>query len=143
MPQSSDVLITMGNLKVEKNLIEEAGQLFEKAYKIDQAEGSVALASFYRWTEDFANSEKYLVEAIGHYPKNATLHAERGVNFAIQNQLEKAIESWQAALQIEPDLEAVQKNISMAKARIEAEKNADPRPGPFKQNIDQPQPTRE
>ncbi|MEW6711489.1 MAG: hypothetical protein AB1403_16825, partial [Candidatus Riflebacteria bacterium] len=142
-PQSADVFITLGNLKVEKNLIEEAKQLFENAYKIDPAEGSVALASFYRWTEDFANSEKYLVEAIGHYPKNATLHAERGVNFAIQNQLDRAIESWQTALQIEPDLEAVQKNISMAKAQIEAERNAGPRPGPFKQNVDQPQPMQE
>jgi tetratricopeptide (TPR) repeat protein len=132
----SAVLITLGNLRVDQNRLEEAKKLFEEAHKANPADGSVALASYYRWTEDYANSEKFLAEAIEHFPLNATLHVERGVNFAIQNDLQKAIESWEKALQIDPELEAAKRNLAIAKAQLDqAPQNSEPRPGPFRQNI--------
>lgn len=135
-PHDSEVLITLGNLRVDQNRIDEALTHFEAAHKANPADGSVALASFYRWTEDYTNSEKYLVEAIGHFPLNATLHVERGVNFAIQNQLAKAMESWQKALKIDPDLEAAKVNLARAQEQLAGEsEDAGPKPGPFKQNL--------
>lgn len=133
-PHDSAVLITLGNLRVDQNRLDEAKNLFEAAHKADPADGSVALASFYRWTEDYGNSEKYLAEAIGHFPQNPTLYVERGVNFAIQNQLPQAIESWEKALKIDPEHEAAKRNLAIAKAQLEqTTQESQPRPGPFKQ----------
>lgn len=135
-PDNLEALIALGNIRIDQDRTEDAKKLLEQAYKIDPAEGSVALASFYRWIEDFTSCEKYLAEAIGHFPENAGLLIERGVNFALQKQLEKAIECWQQALKIDPELEAAKLNITRAEDEIAANRSTqEPRPGPFRQNL--------
>jgi hypothetical protein len=50
--------------------------------------------------------------------------------------LEKAIECWQQALKIDPELEAAKLNITRAEDEIAANRSTqEPRPGPFRQNL--------
>jgi polyferredoxin/tetratricopeptide (TPR) repeat protein len=134
-PDDVQGYVTLGNLQLEENKETEALAMFEKAYKISPAEGAVNLAAYYGWLGDYDKAETYFAEAIKHFPEDPVLRVERGVNFALQNDIDQAINSWNEALKIDPDFAPAKANLEKARAAGESGTNADAPVGPFKSNI--------
>jgi tetratricopeptide (TPR) repeat protein len=132
-PKDPDGYLTLGNLFIEENEATSALEQFEKAYQLAPGPGAIGLAAYYRMNEKHIKAEEYFTQALKHFPQDATIHVERGVNFAMMNNLAAAINCWKEALKINPDFGPAKANLERAQVQLNAQEP--PRPGPFKRNL--------
>lgn len=122
-PNNHDALISLGVIRMEQSRINDASELFSKAYKIAPASSAYYLANTFQALKKHSEAESYFAEAIAGNPQNIIFRVEQGNNFVAQNKYREAITAWRGAVELDPELTDVTNNINNAE-KILAERKA-------------------
>jgi tetratricopeptide (TPR) repeat protein len=114
----------MGEVRLQQNRIDEAEEFYRQAYAISPASAAFFVADIHFRRGQHAQAEAFYEEAASKNPPNVAILMEQGENFARQNKLREAINTWQAALKIDPEFELAQRCVADAEAALAARKAA-------------------
>ncbi len=123
-PGHQDGYLAMGELRLKQNRIDEAEEMFNRAYAISPASSAFFMADISHRRSQFDRAEKFYEEAIRSNPPNIVFLMDQGGNFVVQGKLREAINAWKAALTIDPDFEPAKRSIAEAEADLAAKKAA-------------------
>jgi len=123
-PGHQDGYLAMGELRLKQNRIDEAEEMFNRAYAISPASSAFFMADISHRRSQFDRAEKFYEEAIRSNPPNIVFLMDQGGNFVVQGKLREAINAWKAVLAIDPDFEPAKRSIAEAEADLAAKKAA-------------------
>jgi tetratricopeptide (TPR) repeat protein len=123
-PDNHDGYIAMGELRLQQSRIDEAEEFFSRAYTISPASSAFYMADICFQRQEYSKAESFYAEAVSKNPPNVVYLMDQGGNFAAQNKLRDAINTWKKALEIAPDLSLARENIDQAEAALAAKKAA-------------------
>ena len=123
-PSHHDGYLAMGELQLKQNRIDEAEEMFNRAYTISPASSAFFMADISHRRGQFDRAEKFYEEAIRSNPPNIVVLMDQGGNFVVQGKLREAINAWKAVLAIDPDFEPAKRSIAEAEADLAAKKAA-------------------
>ncbi len=115
-PGHQDGYIALGALRMQQSKLDEAEELFKKAYAIAPASSAYFVASVHHMRGRPEQAEEFYAEAVSSNPPNVIFLMDQAGNFASQQKLDLAIAAWQKVLEIAPHETAARENIEQARA---------------------------
>ncbi len=123
-PDHHDSYIAMGEVRLQQSRLDEAEEFYRRAYAILPASAAFFVADIHFRKGLHAQAEAFYEEAASKNPPNIAILMEQGENFLRQNKLREAIDTWQKALQIDPDFDLAKECITNTEATLAARKAA-------------------
>jgi tetratricopeptide (TPR) repeat protein len=107
-----ELYFDMGLILVKENEPEKALLQFKKSLEVrpDYLPAHVVLAKISMDKENYLEAEEHLRKMIQADPKNAALHLDLGVAYKGQGQMDKALQEYDAAEKLDPNLPAIYLN---------------------------------
>lgn len=115
-PAHHDGYIALGTLRLQQSKLDEAEELFNRAYALAPASSAYFVAAVNHLRGRPEQAEKFYAEAVSSNPPNVIFLMDQAGNYAAQQKLDAAIAAWQKVLEIAPQETAARENIEQARA---------------------------